>query len=107
MPGAGRVAYAPAGDMEELQRQFVEWVSWQGEVPDFLQGNLPQLERSVDGEWRWNRNTDDPTPGKRTCLPINRFSWHWLDAETLQVTNHINRKGGDSEEKVMLKLVNT
>ena len=86
----------------EQQVAFKAWVIGQGKVPASLHNRVPTLVPGMDGEWRWNRMTDDPTYGGPTCQPINRFVWKWSGTQ-VTVTNLMNAMGGDLEESVLLQ----
>ena len=86
----------------EQQAAFKAWVVDQGNVPATLHTRVPALEPGVDGEWPWNRMTDDPAYAGPTCQPINRFVWKWSGAQ-LTVTNLISTMTGDFERSVVLQ----
>eukprot|EP01043_Picozoa_sp_COSAG02_P067209 COSAG02_NODE_10717_length_1874_cov_1.596620_3_plen_197_part_00 len=85
----------------EQQMAFKAWLIDQGNVPAALHARVPTLKPSVDGEWHWNRMTDDPSYAGPTCRPINHFVWKWSETQ-VTVTNLINAKGGDREESIVL-----
>ena len=85
----------------EQQMSFKAWVIDQGNVPAALHARVPALKPGMDGEWHWNRMTDDPSYAGPTCRPINHFVWKWSGTQ-VTVTNRINAMGGDSEESIVL-----
>ena len=85
----------------EQQMSFKAWGIDQGNVPAALHARVPALKPGMDGEWHWNRMTDDPSYAGPTCRPINHFVWKWSGTQ-VTVTNLINAMGGDSEESIVL-----
>lgn len=89
---------------DEIEDKFVQWVIGEGSIPEICRNRVPRPVRGISGEWRWNRNTEDPTI-QRTCNPINTFKWEWVgrNGSELQVNNYINRKGGDTVNSIVLR----